>query len=234
MAASRCTMRTGIRIWSGPGYCPPLALQQRMAKRFAQNLNPLRSPMLDDAGSRQHNAENLSVASPDPDEKPLRAKRRVVPLEQTFEEGVVKSSRSSKRRPKIGRPPATSGVMATWRRMACPIHKHNELHGHSSSCNWVGGKDMYDVAKHLRSYEHRHDVSMCLQCTNCWSYVTDPSSYFTVHMRGLCDRRSKGLIRWGVYGDRGSRWQVLYRQIYPQSTRIPNACKFMWPSHHVH
>jgi hypothetical protein len=111
------------------------------------------------------------------------------------------------------------------RHLACPFRKHDEVHGLRPSCNYPGAGSMSELNGHLKGNEHSHNLACPRLCRTCWDYIIDRSEWQNLHHTKLCTRhlgRSNTQIR-------GSgavkQWQRLYIRIFPQSQRIPHACK---------
>ncbi|KAF2691476.1 hypothetical protein K458DRAFT_975 [Lentithecium fluviatile CBS 122367] len=101
------------------------------------------------------------------------------------------------------------------RRLACPIRRHQEVHGQDITCGFDGAANMWGVTQHLRTLKHSHPFIAL--CRHCWIYVTDQEEYHNVHKNSLCalDSQPRGLRV-------PELWQKLYRSIYPGSNRIPS------------
>ncbi|KAF2475490.1 uncharacterized protein BDR25DRAFT_382504 [Lindgomyces ingoldianus] len=103
------------------------------------------------------------------------------------------------------------------RLLACPNKKHCEADGQRPLCRFEGAVNMWGVMQHLRSRDHRHFLPSLSVCRMCWKFSTHEGSSQNLCISGNCKRRPQ---------PRGPRvaehWRDLFREIYPESARIPN------------
>ncbi|KAF2475489.1 uncharacterized protein BDR25DRAFT_382501 [Lindgomyces ingoldianus] len=103
--------------------------------------------------------------------------------------------------------------------LGCPVQKHSIVHSQASPCGGVNAQYMSEVRQHLqpgRSRKHGDFPTFVALCQICNEHVVDENEWTVTHLRGLCSSRPQ------ARGNLATQWRLLYRKLYPDSTKLPS------------
>ena len=107
------------------------------------------------------------------------------------------------------------------RKLACPLRKHDEIHGRHPSCNYQGAPNMSALRLHLKTRGHRDDILFIEFCDTCLEYVVHEPTWRTHHGTERCTPKKQTRGEPQV----GAQWLKLYDELCAQSERHPSPCK---------